>query len=176
MVILSKKLSASGRKPITFDQGIEMMNKIDAKKYVECSALTQEGLKSVFEESVKARILFPPSSISFTDGTTDDPSEAPQFCIPIPYWTAYEGEYFIVCVLKVPQVQVDYSVVEKGLTVTVSVEAPPTDILKRCGYEDTFPGIEGSYLIPCILPLQTDAKYTTTVENFKFTIKKIKMV
>jgi hypothetical protein len=35
-----------------------MAKKINAKRYLECSALTQEGLAKVFEEAVKV-ILFP---------------------------------------------------------------------------------------------------------------------
>ncbi len=45
-------------------KGRELAKKIGAKKYLECSALTQEGLSRVFEEAVKA-ILFP-------DKTDDD--------------------------------------------------------------------------------------------------------
>ena len=35
-----------------------MADKVGAKRYLECSALTQEGLAKVFEEAVKV-ILFP---------------------------------------------------------------------------------------------------------------------
>ncbi|XP_052071684.1 ras-related C3 botulinum toxin substrate 2-like isoform X3 [Mytilus californianus] len=43
---------------ISFSEGQSIANKINAVKYLECSAKTQEGLQMVFEEAVKA-VLFP---------------------------------------------------------------------------------------------------------------------
>ena len=40
--------------PIQYSQGEEMAKDIGAAKYLECSALTQEGLKTVFEEAIRA--------------------------------------------------------------------------------------------------------------------------
>jgi len=54
-------LKASGEEPITTEQGKEMMAEIGAYKYLECSALKQEGLAAVFEEAIRV-ILFPPST------------------------------------------------------------------------------------------------------------------
>jgi len=51
-------LRENNQEPITSDQGKLLAQKIGAKKYLECSALTQEGLAKVFEEAVKV-ILFP---------------------------------------------------------------------------------------------------------------------
>ncbi|KJH49819.1 Ras family protein [Dictyocaulus viviparus] len=44
------------RPPITKSQGQKCAQKIKAIKYLECSALTQQGLKQVFEDAVRAVI------------------------------------------------------------------------------------------------------------------------
>jgi len=46
--LAEKKLSC-----ISYEQGLQMQKEIGAAKYMECSALTQNGLKAVFEESIK---------------------------------------------------------------------------------------------------------------------------
>jgi len=40
--------------PIQYSQGVAMCTRIQAVKYLECSALTQKGLKTVFDEAIRA--------------------------------------------------------------------------------------------------------------------------
>uniref|UniRef100_A0AC35GKR7 Uncharacterized protein n=1 Tax=Panagrolaimus sp. PS1159 TaxID=55785 RepID=A0AC35GKR7_9BILA len=53
------KLRERGLAPITTAQGLQMARKIKAINYLECSALTQVGLKQVFDEAIRA-VLYPP--------------------------------------------------------------------------------------------------------------------
>jgi len=54
-----EKLRDRRMSPITYQQGVSMAKDIGATKYLECSALTQKGLKTVFDEAIRA-VLSPP--------------------------------------------------------------------------------------------------------------------
>jgi len=53
-----QSLKETNQSPITTEQGEELARKVGAKRYLECSALTQENLSKVFEDAVKV-VLFP---------------------------------------------------------------------------------------------------------------------
>jgi len=44
---------------VSYSQGLAMACEVGAVKYVECSAKTQKGLKSVFDEAIQA-VIIPP--------------------------------------------------------------------------------------------------------------------
>ena len=53
-----ERLTSRKQSPITAVQGEAMRKKITAVAYLECSALTQTGLKTIFDEAIKV-VLFP---------------------------------------------------------------------------------------------------------------------
>ncbi|MBN3289304.1 RAC2 protein, partial [Polypterus senegalus] len=58
-----EKLKEKKLAPITYPQGLALAKEIDAVKYLECSALTQRGLKTVFDEAIRAVLCPQPTKI-----------------------------------------------------------------------------------------------------------------
>uniref|UniRef100_A0A3Q0SXN7 small monomeric GTPase n=1 Tax=Amphilophus citrinellus TaxID=61819 RepID=A0A3Q0SXN7_AMPCI len=54
-----EKLKKDKLSPITYTQGQALSKEIGSVKYLECSALTQHGLKTVFDEAIRV-VLSPP--------------------------------------------------------------------------------------------------------------------
>eukprot|EP00041_Stephanoeca_diplocostata_P015063 m.284677 g.284677 ORF g.284677 m.284677 type:complete len:194 (+) comp19912_c2_seq1:170-751(+) len=61
------QLQSKNLTPLTYPQGLQMAREINAVKYLECSALTQKGLKTVFDEAIRA-VLSPPDTAKTKKG------------------------------------------------------------------------------------------------------------
>lgn len=60
-----EKMRERRQQPISYSQGMQMHNDIKAARYLECSALTQMGLKNVFDEAIRTVRKYPlPKRIS----------------------------------------------------------------------------------------------------------------
>jgi len=55
----ANQLASKGLNMIAKDRAMGMQKDIGAVKYLECSALTQEGLKNVFDEAIRAALNKP---------------------------------------------------------------------------------------------------------------------
>ncbi len=53
-----EQLRAEGKMTLTEADGQRLAEELGAAKYVECSALTQNGLKNVFDQAIKTAIEF----------------------------------------------------------------------------------------------------------------------
>lgn len=62
-----EKLKENKLSPISYSQGLQMCKDIGGVKYLECSALTQKGLKQVFDEAIRA-VLSPRKPVKAKKG------------------------------------------------------------------------------------------------------------
>ncbi|XP_077133376.1 ras-related C3 botulinum toxin substrate 2 isoform X1 [Ranitomeya variabilis] len=56
-----EKLKEKKFSPVSYPMGLALAKDIESVKYLECSALTQRGLKTVFDEAIRAVLCPPPS-------------------------------------------------------------------------------------------------------------------
>lgn len=54
-----EELAKAGKKPITSAEAEEMVKELNLLKYLECSALTRDGLKNVFDEALTSVVCAP---------------------------------------------------------------------------------------------------------------------
>ena len=54
-----EKLKQSKQKPVSSEQGRKLAKLVKARAYIECSALTQRGVKEVFDQAMVAHLTRP---------------------------------------------------------------------------------------------------------------------
>lgn len=72
--IILEKLKRQRLSPISKEQGNQLAKQLKAVKYVECSALTQKGLKNVFDEAIVAAIEPPVVQKNYSSNNTNKSS------------------------------------------------------------------------------------------------------
>jgi Ras homolog gene family, member A len=55
-----EELARTKQKPVLREQGQKVSKEIGAYKYIECSAVTNEGIREVFETATRAALLVKP--------------------------------------------------------------------------------------------------------------------
>lgn len=66
-----ERLKERNQVPVSFAQGVQLAKEIGAVKYMECSALTQKGLKNCFDEAIRAVLNPAPVSKKHKKGSKD---------------------------------------------------------------------------------------------------------
>ena len=52
-----KELKKTNQHPVTFEEGLQIATKINAYKYLECSAKSNDGVHEVFEHATRAALM-----------------------------------------------------------------------------------------------------------------------
>lgn len=52
-----EELAKNKQKPVSYEEGLAVAQKIGAYKYLECSAKSNDGVKEVFEHATRAALL-----------------------------------------------------------------------------------------------------------------------
>ncbi|KAI8967944.1 GTP-binding protein rhoA [Mycotypha africana] len=52
-----EELRKNSQRPVTYEEGAQVANKISAYKYLECSAKSGEGVREVFEQATRAALM-----------------------------------------------------------------------------------------------------------------------
>jgi GTPase SAR1 family protein len=53
-----ERMAKKKQRPVSFDEANLVCEQFKLKKYIECSSLSQNGLKSVFDEAIKCAIVY----------------------------------------------------------------------------------------------------------------------
>ena len=78
-----EKLASKKQAPISYEQGLQMVQEIGAVKYMECSALTQTGLKGPHHPPPLVLILQPSSMRPSEQSSPPSPSLAPRRAVVV---------------------------------------------------------------------------------------------